>query len=132
MAEGLLRQLAGPACEVFSAGTRPTAVNPLAGAVMRERGLDLSAHRSKHVNEFLGQAFDYVITVCDQAGEACPHGPGRAERVHWSLPDPAAATGSPEARLQAFRAVRDELAQRLRQWWAALDPPKPIQPIRRT
>ena len=118
MAEGLLREMAGGRMEVFSAGTRPSVVNPLAIRAMSERGIDISGHRSKHLNEFLGQPFDYVITVCDSAAEACPMFPGRAQRIHWSFPDPAAAQGSEEERLRTFRQVRDDIETRLREWLA--------------
>ncbi len=116
MAEGLLRELAGDRIDVFSAGTRPSSVNRLAIAAMRERGIDISTQRSKHLSEYLTQPFDVVITVCDQAAEACPIFPGRAQRIHWSFPDPAAAQGSEDERLAAFRSVRDALEARLRQW----------------
>lgn len=116
MAEGLLRHLAGGAIIVESAGTAPSPVNPLAIRDMAERGIDISHHRSKHLSEFLNQPFDVVITVCDQAAEACPIFPGRAERIHWSFPDPAAVTGTGEERIAAFREVRDALEQHLRAW----------------
>jgi arsenate reductase len=119
MAEGWLRELAGDRFEAFTAGTHPTAVNPLAIAVMAERGVDVSGQRSKSVNEFLDQPFDYVITVCDQAAEACPIFPGPAEHVHWSFPDPAAVTGTEEEKRDAFRSVRDTLYDQLRHWTAA-------------
>lgn len=118
MAEGLLRALATDRFTVFSAGSAPSAVNPLAVAALAERGIDISAQRSKSVAEFLGQPFDYVITVCDNAAERCPVFHGRARRIHWSLPDPAAAQGTDEERLAAFRAVRDDLEGRLRAWLA--------------
>lgn len=114
MAEGLLRQEAGAACEVFSAGTTSTRVRPEAIAVMREAGIDISGQRSKSVEEFLEQDFDYVITVCDNAREACPAFPARTRRIHWSIEDPAAAEGGTEERLDAFRLARDELQRRLR------------------
>ena len=114
MAEGLLRHAAGIACEVFSAGTKPTRVRPEAIAVMREAGIDISSHHSKSVEEFLGQDFDYVITVCDNARETCPVFPARTRRIHWSIEDPAAIQGSEEDRLNAFRGARDELQGRLR------------------
>jgi arsenate reductase (thioredoxin) len=114
MAEGLLRHEAGPSCEVFSAGTTPTQVRPEAIAVMREAGIDLSGHHSKSVEEFLGQEFDYVITVCDNARETCPVFPARTRRIHWSIEDPAAVNGSAEERLEAFRHARDDLQRRLR------------------
>jgi arsenate reductase len=114
MAEGLLRHDAGKVYEVFSAGTKPSQVRPEAIAVMREVGIDISGHRSKSVDEFAGQDFDYVITVCDNAKESCPVFPAKTKRIHWSIEDPAAAQGSEEERLSAFRRVRDELRGRLR------------------
>lgn len=113
MAEGLLRAAGGNRFEVHSAGTHPSVVNPLAVEAMSERGIDISHHRSKSVSEFTGQEFDYVITVCDHANENCPVFPGRTKRIHWSFDDPAAASGSEEARLDVFRRVRDEIAMRL-------------------
>jgi len=121
MAEGWLRRLAGDRFEVFSAGTHPSQVNPLAIQVMAERGVDLSGHRSKHMNEFLKQPFDYVITVCDDAAEACPIFPGRAERLHWSFSDPAAAQGSEAERLKVFRDSRDAIEAQLKAWLAGAD-----------
>ncbi|NJN67793.1 MAG: arsenate reductase ArsC [Chloroflexaceae bacterium] len=116
MAEGLLRHLAGDRLEVYSAGTHPSTVNPLAIAAMQERGIPISHHRSKHLSEFLGQSFDYVITVCDHAAENCPVFPGKARRIHWGFPDPAAAEGTEAERLQVFREVRDAIEARLRAW----------------
>ena len=118
MAEGLLRELGGDRLEVYSAGTLPSEVNPLAIEAMRERGIDISGHRSKHLSEFLGQPFDDVLTVCDKAAENCPIFPGRARRTHWSFPDPAAAQGSSEERLAFFRRVRDDIEVHLREWLA--------------
>lgn len=117
MAEGLLRDLAGDRFEVFSAGAKPSVVNPAAIEVMRERGIDISEHRSKSLNEYLSQPFDYVITVCDNAAEACPVFPGPAQRIHWGFPDPAAVE-DPAARLASFREVRDAIEQQLRAWVA--------------
>jgi arsenate reductase (thioredoxin) len=116
MAEGLLRALAGERLEVESAGTAPSQVNPFAIRAMAERGIDIGHHRSKHLNEFLEQPFDAVMTVCDRAAEACPVFPGKAERFHWSFPDPAAVQGSDEERLEAFRQVRDTLETTLTAW----------------
>jgi arsenate reductase (thioredoxin) len=113
MAEGLLRHDAGDACEVSSAGTKPTHVRPEAIAVMREVGIDISGHRSKSVDEFEGQNFDYVITVCDNAKQSCPVFPAKTKRIHWSIEDPAAVQGSEDERLTAFRRARDELRARL-------------------
>jgi arsenate reductase (thioredoxin) len=115
MAEGLLRHDAGDRFEVFSAGTKPTQVRPEAIAVMQELGIDISGHRSKSVDEFAGQDFDCVVTVCDNAKASCPIFPGNTKRIHWSLDDPAAVEGSEEHRLAAFRRVRVELRERLRQ-----------------
>ena len=114
MAEGLLRRLGEDRFEVFSAGTEPSRVNPLAIEAMREKGIDISGQRSKSVDEFRGQEFDYVITVCDRANENCPVFPGRTERIHWSFDDPAAAEGERDAQLAVFRRVRDEIEGRLR------------------
>ncbi|HSB17402.1 MAG TPA: arsenate reductase ArsC [Bryobacteraceae bacterium] len=114
MAEGLLRHLAGGRYEVFSAGTHPSFVRTEAIAAMHELGIDISGHRSKSVDEFRLQAFDYVITVCDNARESCPVFPGNARRIHWSFEDPAAAVGDQAVRLEAFRRIRDQIADRLR------------------
>jgi arsenate reductase len=109
MAEGLLRHDAGEQFEVESAGTKPGVVRPEAIAAMRELGIDISGQRSKHVDEFKGQHFDVVITVCDNAKESCPVFFGAAKRLHHSFEDPAAAQGSEGERLALFRRVRDEL-----------------------
>lgn len=109
MAEGLLRHDAGERFAVESAGTKPGGVRPEAIAVMRELGIDISGHRSKHVDEFEGQEFDYVITVCDNAREACPVFFGSAQKLHRDFDDPVELAGSEEHRLAAFRRVRDEL-----------------------
>ena len=113
MAEGLLRHDAGNVYEVFSAGTKPSHVRPEAITVMREVGIDISGHRSKSVDEFAGQDFDYVITVCDNAKESCPIFPAKTKRIHWSIEDPAAVQGSQGEALTAFRRARDELRARL-------------------
>jgi arsenate reductase len=105
MAEGLLRHIAGDRFEVFSAGTRPAGLNPLSVEALREVGIDISDHRSKSVDVFAGQQFDYVITVCDNARESCPVFPGTGQRIHHSFPDPAAYTGCRQS--AAFRQVRD-------------------------
>jgi arsenate reductase len=113
MAEGLLRHDAGDRFEVFSAGVAPSKVRPEAIAVMNEIGIDISGHRSKHIDEFTGQKFDYVLTVCDNARESCPIFPGATVMIHHSFIDPAALTGSEQARLTAFRKVRDEIREYL-------------------
>lgn len=119
MAEGLLRHDGGAGFEVYSAGVRPTSVRPEAVEAMREIGVDISAHRSKPVEEFEGRPFDYVITVCDHAKEQCPVYPAATRRVHWSFDDPAEAGGDSAARLSVFRRVRDEIRARLREFAAA-------------
>jgi arsenate reductase len=114
MAEGLLRHDAGDRFDVESAGTHPSRVRPEAIAVMREVGIDIAGHRSKPVDEFAGQQFDYVLTVCDNARESCPIYPGHANRLHHRFDDPAAVEGDEEQRLAAFRRVRDEIRDYLR------------------
>lgn len=114
MAEGLLRHEGGDLFEVFSAGTKPTRVRPEAITVMRELGIDIASQRSKSLDEFAGQEFDYVITVCDNAKEICPIFPAKTQRIHWSIEDPAAVAGTEEQRLAAFRRIRDELREHLR------------------
>jgi arsenate reductase len=113
MAEGLLRHEAGERFDVFSAGTRPSKVRQEAIAIMRELGIDISGHRSKSVDEFVGQPFDYVITVCDNAKESCPVFPGKVTRIHWSFEDPAAVDGSEDERKAAFRRIRDQIRERI-------------------
>ncbi len=107
MAEGLLGHLAGDRFEPFSAGTEATHVRPEAIEVMREFGVDISGQRSETLDRYLGEPFDYVVTVCDDANEACPVFPVAKRRLHWSLPDPSAVTG--EGRMGTFRAVRDRV-----------------------
>ena len=109
LAEGLIRHDFGDRVDVFSAGVTPSHVRPEAIAVMREIGIDISTHRSKHVSEFAGREFDDVITVCDAANEQCPIFPGRARRHHRDFTDPASVGGSEEQQLAAFRQTRDEL-----------------------
>lgn len=111
MAEGLLRAMAGDRYEVFSAGTEPRGVNPLAVKAMQEAGIDLSGHRSEHVDLYLDPPADVVVTVCDAAREACPYVPARERSIHRSFEDPSAATGTEEERLAAFRRVRDAIRE---------------------
>jgi arsenate reductase (thioredoxin) len=118
MAEGFLRALGGDRIDAASAGTEATRVHPLAIRVMDEVGVDLRAHTSKTLDQFLGESWDYVITVCDSANERCPLFPGRTTRIHWSFDDPSTAEGSEEERLAAFRRVRDAIRTRLTQWLA--------------
>ena len=113
MAEGLLRHLAGDRFRAYSAGTEPKGIAPLTIEVMREIGIDVSKQRSKSVEEFAGQAFDYVITVCDVADEQCPTFPGEGKRLHWSVEDPAEAKARDVPLPEAFRAARDDLRQRI-------------------
>ena len=114
MAEGLLRHEADGAYEVFSAGTTPSSLRQEAIAVMSEVGIDISDHWSKPVHYFIGQKFDYVITVCDHAKELCPVLPGETKHIHWSIDDPTTAPGSDEERKLVFRNVRDELHERIK------------------
>lgn len=114
MAEGLLRELAGDEFDVTSAGTNPTRINPLAVRVMAEVAVDISAQRSKPVDAMMDQGFDYVITVCGRAREACPVFPGGARQLHWSFDDPALSVGTDDARLSVFRRVRDEIGEHIR------------------
>ena len=123
MAEGLLRHMGGDRFEVFSAGTKPGLVRPEAIAVLAELGIDISQHRSKSVDEFLGQPLDLVITVCDNAKESCPVFPAQVRRLHWPFPDPAHIEGTEDERRAAFRAVRDQIEARIRQFLDA----EPVQ-----
>ena len=113
MAEGLLRHEAGDRFEVFSAGTHPSHVRPEAIAVLNEIGIDISQHRSKSVDEFIGQPLDFVITVCNSAKETCPVFPGDAKRLHWPFKDPAAVEGKESERLATFRRIRDQIHGRI-------------------
>ena len=113
MAEGLLRALGGQRFEAFSAGTEATHVRPLAVRAMAELGIDISGQESKTLERYLDQPFDAVITVCDQANEACPVFFGASQRLHWSLPDPSQATGTEEQQLAVYRDVRDALRERI-------------------
>ena len=113
MAEGLLRHLAGDRFDAHSAGTEATHVRPLAARAMAEVGADISGQESKTLERYLREPFDYVVTVCDAANEACPVFHGARERLHWSFPDPSRVSGTEEERLGAFRAVRDEIRARI-------------------
>ena len=115
MAEGLLRHDGGDGVEVESAGVNPSAVRPEAVEAMREIGIDISGHRSKSADEFVGQDFDYIITVCDKARETCPTFPGKTERIHHSFEDPPApGAADPDTTMAVFRRVRDQI----REWVA--------------
>lgn len=115
MAEGLLRSMAGARFEVESAGVVPSAVRPEAIEALAEIGIDISGHRSKSVDEFIGHEFDYIITVCDNAKESCPVFPGKAVRIHRMFEDPPAESeGDYESRMKIFRRVRDEIREWVR------------------
>jgi arsenate reductase len=116
IAEALLRHFGGEDFEIHSAGTDPRPIHPLSMEVMGEIGLDLSAHRSKDLREFIGQSFDYIITVCDRARDNYPTFPGDNERIHWGFEDPAAATSDVNAQRIVFRRVRNEINERIRVW----------------
>ena len=113
MAEGLLRYLAGDRFEAMSAGTEATRVRPLAIRAMEEIGIDISGQESKTLDRYLQEPFDHVITVCDDANEACPFFPGAANRLHWSFEDPSKAEGTEEERLAVFQSVRDQIRERI-------------------
>ncbi len=119
MAEGMLRAWGGDRFEAFSAGTEATRVRPEAIAVMGEIGIDISAHSSKTLEPFMGETFGWLITVCDQAREACPTIPGVAKQAHWSIDDPSAAAGDDDVRLAAFREARDILRDRVHMFMLA-------------
>ena len=114
MAEGLLRAWAGDRFDAHSAGTEAGGLRPEAVEAMREIGIEIAGHESKDLARFIGLPFDWLVTVCDDAREACPVMPGISRQEHWSIDDPSAASGDDEARLAAFRAARDDLAARVR------------------
>ena len=123
MAWGLLRHLAGDHYEVMSAGTEATSVRPEAIFAMSELGVDISGQTSKTMERYLGEPFDCVITVCDDANEACPVFPGAENRLHWSFQDPSRAQGSDEERLEVFRTARNEIQARISNELLAADRP---------
>jgi arsenate reductase len=114
MAEGVLRHYGSSHFEVFSAGTKPSFVNPIVIQVMNEIGIDISKYRSKHVDEFKGQSFDYVITVCDNAKESCPFFPGTTKRLHWGFPDPPHDKEITESVMEEFRQTRDMIHEKFK------------------
>lgn len=120
MAEGLMRQVGGDRVEVFSAGSESWQIHPDAVRVMAAIGIDVSRQRSKHMDEYIGQDFDYVITVCDKANESCPIFPGDPERIHWSFADPAAIEDE-DARCRAFEQTAQELKTRIRYLMTVID-----------
>ncbi len=129
MAEGLLRARGDGAYDVFSAGTEPRMVHPLAIKVMQELGIDISAHRAKSLEEFRDQPpMDLVVTVCDDAAEACPYFPNARHQVHWGFSDPSRVEGTEEERLAAFRHIRDLIATRIRQF-LGLQPPTSLEKL---
>ncbi len=121
MAEGLLRARGGDRFQAFSAGNEATEVRPLAIRAMAELGIDISGQRSKTTAELGGARFDYAVTVCDDAKEACPYYANAAQQVHWGFDDPSAATGSEEERLAVFRRVRDEIAASIDEFVSAAE-----------
>ena len=118
MAEGLLRAFSGGTFDAFSAGTEATHVRPLAIRAMAELGIDISRQESKTLDRYLNEPFDAVITVCDQANEACPVFFGARHRLHWSFPDPSVLTGTHEERLNGTRQIRDQIRDRIERWCA--------------
>jgi arsenate reductase (thioredoxin) len=129
IAEALLRHHGGADFEVHSAGTEPRGVNPLTVRVLEEAGVDASSARSKSVDEFIGQRFDYVITVCDQARQSCPVFAGTHQSLHWSHEDPAAASGTDDERLHVFRRVFAQLGSRISQFAVIARRQRPGQPV---
>jgi arsenate reductase len=119
IAEALWRHEAGDRYEVFSAGTEPRAIHPLTARVLQEFGISLAGQRSKHVDEFAGQRFDLVVTVCGHAAATCPVFSGAARTQHWPFDDPAAAAGSDAELLTVFRWVRDQIHRRIREHLAS-------------
>lgn len=117
MAEGIATHLFSDQYEVFSAGTHPSTVNPNAIEVMKELNIDISNYRSKNLLEFIDQQFDYIMTVCGNADQACPVFPGPAKRIHWGFSDPVHATGTKEEILSEFRKVRDDIDQKFKKDW---------------
>lgn len=117
MAEAWLRKLAGESFEVYSAGLEPHGVNPYTIKVMEELGIDMSKHRSTHLDEYKGKIdFDFLITVCGNADERCPLFPGMGTRLHWPFEDPAKFVGPESEKLAAFREVRDQIKSRIESW----------------
>jgi arsenate reductase len=115
MAEGWLRHLAGDRFEAHSAGTEATRVRPLAVRAMAEEGVDIAGHAFKTLERYRAEPWDYVVTVCDDANEACPVFPGGKRRLHWSFPDPSRATGTEEQQLAVYRRVRDAVRSRVQE-----------------
>jgi len=114
-----MKNLSSGQWTVFSAGVLPSHVHPLAVRAMDELGIDISRQTSKSIDRFLGQSFDYIVTLCDHAAAACPAFPGEGKRIHWSLEDPASANGTTEERLSVFRKVRDEIKNRIEEFLKA-------------
>ena len=121
MAEGLLRNLGNDKLEIYSAGIEPTEVSPNAMKVMREIGVNMSNHYAKHIDEYVGQGFDYVITVCDEAAERCPFFLGKTTRLHWPFEDPSKFAGTDDEILARFRKVRDAIKEKAAQWLGGLN-----------
>ncbi len=126
MAEALLRRAGGERFDVSSAGTEPKGINPLTLRVLAEIGIDASRARSESVTDYIGQAFEYVVTVCDQARESCPVFPGARRSLHWDLDDPAAADGTEDERLATFRRVRGEIEERISEFVSLVSGGDPV------
>ncbi len=116
MAEGFLRHYGEGAVDAFSAGLEPKGLNPRAVEVMKELGIDIGQQKSEHLDRYLTDRFDFVITVCDNANRRCPIFPGAGQKLHWPFDDPAEATGTEDEVLAEFRRVRDEISARIRTW----------------
>ena len=122
MAEGILNHLFGDRYQAFSAGTKPSGVNPFAIEVMKEIGIDIYHHRSKSLEEFEGEEFDYVVTVCDSAKEECPYFAGGRKHIHKSFPDPSSYEGTEEEKLEFFRKVREEIREWIEETFGKREP----------
>ena len=122
MAEGFLRDMAGDRFKVYSAGLKPSSVNPLAIKAMDGVGIDISSHTSDSLDKYLDQSFHHLITVCNHAKESCPIFPGAGESHHWGFDDPAEAAGTETERFTVFCRVRDEIQQRIQGWLKTLAP----------
>jgi Protein-tyrosine-phosphatase len=121
MAEGMLRTLSHGRIEVLSAGSQPAELNPMAIQAAASLGVDIQHQHAKNMDEFLGQSFDYVITVCDRVRETCPTFPGEPERIHWSIPDPIMVEGAKEERYQAFEQIAQQLMLRIRYFLLSIE-----------
>ena len=116
MAEGFLNNLGRERFIAFSAGSKPSSINPFAVRVMQEKGIDISNNKSEHLDKYLNEGFDYIITVCDNAKDSCPIFPGNHNKLHWDIEDPAEYAGTEEEILNFFRTIRDKIGSNVREF----------------